>query len=278
MIKKHFKIKHKCRNVTHKAWLKCSFWRRSFEILLTVSVISNWKWPWKAIRDNVQLLISPTTSGDGGDSPFWGIFQSMGMPLHFMLNWNRSQYKWKEIGVNTFPLLDGASNKYRVNGKFSFMQMIQCFTTITWLWGVILCFYFTDSGTLAGKPQLNSQRCVRPCCWFARCCVSRTRWAPGAHEEARTPAPQAHRQPPPHHWVPAGNRPSGLKWEQRNLISFGSPPEQWCRQMTILFKTNAIFLAYHLSHVFFLHENKLIEGGKKELLCFLCWNHHKCPC
>lgn len=59
---------------------------------------------------------------------------------------------------------DGASNKYRLNGKFSFMQKSQCFNTIIRLFGVVSRFDLTDSGTFIGETHLNSQRCVRPCC------------------------------------------------------------------------------------------------------------------
>lgn len=58
-------------------------------------------------------------------------------PLRFMLSWNCSRYKWEEIGVILSFWSDSASNKYRLNGKFTFMQKRQCFNTIIWLFGLV---------------------------------------------------------------------------------------------------------------------------------------------
>lgn len=137
-------------------------------------------------------------------------------PLHFMLYWKCSQNKWEEIGVNITSWSDSLSGKVLF---YADDTMFYHYNKMLWM----LIFTWLTVGNLAVKTQLNLQQCVRPCCWFARCSVSRTRWAQGVHAEVHTPAPQARRQPPPHRWVPAGNRLSGLRWEQRNVISFGSP-------------------------------------------------------
>lgn len=59
----------------------------------------------------------------------------------------------------------------------------------------------------------DSQRCGHPWQRLGRCCVSRTRWAPGGHAEAHTPARRVRRRPPPHRSEPAGNHLSGLEEE-----------------------------------------------------------------
>lgn len=162
-----------------------------------------------------MLLISPTTRGNAGDSLFRGIF-----PVH--RNTRHRHYILCSIetvlGINgrklvqippglTVPIINtGQSWKvlfYADDTMFDHFNKMLRLLVFTWL----------TVEYLAGKTRLNLQRCVRPCCRFARCCVSRTRWAQGVLAEVHTPAPQARRQPPPHRWVPVGNRFLGLRRE-----------------------------------------------------------------